>query len=554
MQGDRAAIRAALDASTVAALKADPRLLFEAMRLDYADVVGLLLSLGADPNAVQDGIPALVYNPSPERVKLLLDAGADVARFGEDALHASLGNVPVMRLLLEAGVDLHVIAPEEVDGHFENPELAVLLADAGFDLGGMLANAVYNSSPEQVKFLLELKGKRKWSDTPGVVGLAAAAAKVRTLKLLLDAGYKPSGPTPALTTPLHLAATCGDPRVVKLLLAAGAKVEALDAEGRSPLMAFLAWPFPKPALVKPLLDAGAKLERKDREGRTALTLARLGNHPALARLLRKRGAKEQPQFEAEVLAKEAEYAEKARVSASNHARALASFERRNGKSGKGKSTGGAVSASPGHAVRLSGKRVAIWFPQHYPPSEVITEPGSNWVWGRGQDPGPPRRAPKKTAQEPTGAALQARLDVVEAEAAAGGVTLGPGMSDASITQVEEALQTTFPAPLREWLRRHGSKQEVSIDGMTDLLSLAHMVEFGRGFIQMAPEVAELGWGWGPGLVPLAHNSGGDYASLDLRPDSKAPGQVLMVWHDAEPRVEAPSFLAWLDGLFWGNWQ
>ena len=341
------------------------------------------------------------------------------------------------------------------------------------------------------------------------------------------------------------------PQMARLLLAAGAKVDAVDPARQTPLMVLAQWGFPRLHVASALLAAGASVSRKGADGRTALTLARLQGNAPLVELLRAHGARDQPDFAAEVEAREAELAEKARVSAANHARALAFFERRNGKSGRGRSTGGRGGAYPGHAVRLSGKRVAIWFPQHYPPSEVVIEPASNWIFDRGQDPGPLRRAKKRAAPVPTGAALQARLDAVDAAVAAGGVTLKPGASDKAIAAAEKKLGVAFSEPLRAWLRRH---EGGPISLADELLTLGQIVEASREQNQMAPEVEELGWSWGPGLIPITHNGGGDHAALDLRPGSKAPGQVLMVWHDSEPRVEAETFLDWLDGQFWGDWQ
>jgi hypothetical protein len=126
----------------------------------------------------------------------------------------------------------------------------------------------------------------------------------------------------AARTPLLEAAGLGDAARVKLLVAAGADVNARDAQGRTALLqAVKAGSAPVVALLvaaradvdaadingltalieatrlgqegvaRSLLDAGADPDMRHRAFGTALDVAQRGGSPALVRLLRERGAR-----------------------------------------------------------------------------------------------------------------------------------------------------------------------------------------------------------------------------------------------------------------------
>lgn len=83
--------------------------------------------------------------------------------------------------------------------------------------------------------------------------------------------------------PIHLAATNPDSGALKVLIAAGADVNAKDDEGTTPL--HLAAFANKIEAAKLLLDAGADVNAKTAAGRTPLSMARKARADELAGLI-----------------------------------------------------------------------------------------------------------------------------------------------------------------------------------------------------------------------------------------------------------------------------
>ena len=85
------------------------------------------------------------------------------------------------------------------------------------------------------------------------------------------------------STPLHLAATNPDIGPLKALLAAGANVNAEDADGATPL--HMAAYTNRIENAKALLEAGADVHAQSSSGRTALMLARKSRADEIAGLI-----------------------------------------------------------------------------------------------------------------------------------------------------------------------------------------------------------------------------------------------------------------------------
>ncbi|KAK8877584.1 ankyrin repeat protein [Apiospora arundinis] len=97
--------------------------------------------------------------------------------------------------------------------------------------------------------------------------------------------------TRTLQTPLFAASVRGFHNIVALLLAKGARVDAEDRDGRTPLLAMATNPnFKSMETVSLLADHGANLEAKDQIGRTPLLWAATNWSYDFARALLEKGA------------------------------------------------------------------------------------------------------------------------------------------------------------------------------------------------------------------------------------------------------------------------
>lgn len=138
-----------------------------------------------------------------------------------------------------------------------------------------LMNASFHGHWRLCKFLLEQGAEVNWSSSPsGETPLHAALCKTdrvvydRVLKVLLSAGANPNARTiPGAETggfmrdcrtkgetPLHRAAAFGEEETIKILLDAGAQIDAKDANGDSPL-GWASW-YLRPSPILRLLCYG----------------------------------------------------------------------------------------------------------------------------------------------------------------------------------------------------------------------------------------------------------------------------------------------------------
>jgi ankyrin repeat protein len=245
------------------------------------DALRGLLDGGLDPNAVAEGDTSLlmIVMPELEKVRLLLDRGADINR------PAASGFTPLLvamnhrhadavgALLIERGALVQPASPKPAHGatpliyavwNGNQETVARLLAHgasltAKAQLGGILA-----ISPMELAVLVH--------DVDGVKALAQAGANVNEVD---DTGI--SLLTGAVMT--------NDLPMARALIALGAKVDLVDEHGMTSLMHAASVDFGDTGMVEVLIRAGGNAAVKSKDGLTALDIAQKYGHDAMARVL-----------------------------------------------------------------------------------------------------------------------------------------------------------------------------------------------------------------------------------------------------------------------------
>lgn len=192
-------------------------------------------------------------------------------------------------LLLAAGVT-HAAPQEDLfrAAQIDRPQMAATAAQAGANLNApdpqgqtALLLALYHDNPRMALWLLDQPGVdiealNPWGEN--ALMLAALRGQVAVVERLLALGATVNRPEG--WTPLHYAASSADPRSAALLLARGARLDAVAPNGNTPLMmaAFAGAIDVADALVV----RGANLTLRNAADRTAADLARLAERDALA--------------------------------------------------------------------------------------------------------------------------------------------------------------------------------------------------------------------------------------------------------------------------------
>jgi ankyrin repeat protein len=253
--------------------EAGPRELIAAIGAGSLSAMNAELVSGTDPDGETEKPPMATWLPvylaaeagRADMLALLVKFGADIDlrdTNGDRPLDwaARYGETEIVRLLLAAGAKPN---PEEIayinvplvealnGGHFA---AADLLIEAGasvnraddFD-GTALYNAASSDNVAMVERLLRLGADPA---TPGPyfdhtpLHAAAMRSTARMIEVLVAAGAPLEARSRDRETPLFLAAKHGRLEAVRALLAAGADVDATDNRQATPLIAAMAWRRP----------------------------------------------------------------------------------------------------------------------------------------------------------------------------------------------------------------------------------------------------------------------------------------------------------------------
>jgi ankyrin repeat protein len=235
-------------------------------RVDAEDIAGvkLLLQAGANANARTDRdispLSLAIGIGNPELVDLLLKAGADANQLeptGETQLMmaSQVGVVPVVQDLLRHGA--RVDEREAAYG-----QTALMYAARAGHAGVVAALLAAGASPNVATKVGPAPGFIGPNSVPGF-GFGEGIIRGGVPE---DRGRRE--PAPGGLTPLHYAARQNHAEAAKLLLKAGAKIEAREANDITPLL--MAISNNSVAAAQLLIESGADVNAMDWYGRTPL--------------------------------------------------------------------------------------------------------------------------------------------------------------------------------------------------------------------------------------------------------------------------------------------
>jgi cytohesin len=197
---------------------------------------------------------------------------AERGQTGHASLHraAAMGDVEAIKRILARGaeVDIRVRSNEFYSSEWGNTPLHLAARDG---------------REEAVAALIEAKADVNAVNDRGVSVLHRAIAHPKVAEMLISKGAKVDAADVRGHTPLHYCARDKDAKIVGLLLDKGAAANAVDKQGRSAV--HLAAEYANADAMKVLLDRGARVDVADQFQLTPLHLAAGQRNTAVVRML-----------------------------------------------------------------------------------------------------------------------------------------------------------------------------------------------------------------------------------------------------------------------------
>ena len=258
------------------------------LRADVAsDKVASLLAAGAAANARDNRgatplhlAAGLVRRDQDAIISLLAAAGADLHATddrGRTALHHALrtDNPGVAARLIELGADTDA---QDDSGHVANPvDCARFNTATFFHLAptGTVAGCIERGADVNARFDYRLGGASQPDGSTPLHFASAWARDPRIVSLLLQAGAEVNAVSSSRETPLHVAARMtANPATIVALVEAGAELEVWSPGAHSPYgwtpLHLAVAENRNPAVTAALLETGADVHARQEEGPTPL--------------------------------------------------------------------------------------------------------------------------------------------------------------------------------------------------------------------------------------------------------------------------------------------
>lgn len=324
------AVLAAMLGATATSQETSSEGFYRAIRANDLSALSGMLTAGANVNAKDErGITPLMYAAwvgSSDAMTQLLDRGADPNlsnSSGSTALMLSATDIAKVRLLKARGANVNAASTRGRTALFlaamsdRSADTVRLLISAGADVKAVdslkmtiLHAAAVGNDPETVRVLVDAGLDVNATDFQGFTPLIDATSNVNlaAARLLLARGadvnavsgdgafqkVKAGTLAQGRFTPLIMAAAFGSTELIQTLLDAGAKVNAQDIRGMTPLMLAVATDRQKPAVIRALIAKGADPNIRSVAGETALDWALKIGATAVIDTLKRAGAVSTP--------------------------------------------------------------------------------------------------------------------------------------------------------------------------------------------------------------------------------------------------------------------